>query len=273
MVHLISPRHGFFRTVEVYPKWNARIQVVHATHPRPLPYNPPTDTSLLPPDSRELKVSLPLLNFAKSLQEELGYSGPVSQLNLLSFNNPTSESRESYGNYGKATATAGGRHGGRAKISGEVVQNNDSRKEVQGKWWDSIGIAQFPSLWHWIDMAGDPEYQRVNSEFRLPVSLFRVGSGVIKVGGLMTFLVSLWRCVGMDFVRRCLIPRLSVRRTMILLRWGWRRNGLRIIRTRCEGGSEAVAGSGVEMEPWRSNRVERARNSKRAWNYLFVLKR
>lgn len=152
-------------TLDVYSKWNARIQTVHADFPRVRPFTVPTT---MPPDSRNLKISQLLLDFGTSLSTS--YTGPVSQLNLLSFF-PTPEARGLYAQYGKETATAGGRHGGRAKLGGSVLVDEHGNKAAKdGEGWDTIGIAQFPSIWHWIDMAGDPGYQEVNDRCRLTVS-------------------------------------------------------------------------------------------------------
>lgn len=103
-----------------------------------------------------------MLDYAARV-EATGYKGPVSQINLLCFK-PDPASKESYGNYGKAFATVGGRHGGTAKLVGNVVPppsgQSDSRaaSEPKGKWWHEIAIAQYPTVRHFTDMPSDPAY-------------------------------------------------------------------------------------------------------------------
>lgn len=92
-----------------------------------------------------------MLDYADRV-EKTGYRGPVSQINLLCFKQEP-WAKESYGRYGKGFGTVGARHGGSAKIVGNVVKpakGTDSRDQAdpKGRWWDEIAIAQYPTVRH-----------------------------------------------------------------------------------------------------------------------------
>lgn len=94
-------------------------------------------------------------------------TGAVSMFNLLSFH-PNKKS--SYLEYGKAFASSvGSSHGGNAKIVGGVTHTNgEARAGTDGRGWDEVALAHYPSILHFAEMLGDAEYQGVNRAFRVP---------------------------------------------------------------------------------------------------------
>jgi hypothetical protein len=91
-------------------------------------------------------------------------------LNLLSF---VPGEKEEYLKYGSAFAKSiGSRHGGNAKIVGNVISTSDADKsrekgKEEGEGWDEIAIAHYPSLRHFAAMAGSKDYQDVNKKYRV----------------------------------------------------------------------------------------------------------
>ncbi|KAI9031492.1 hypothetical protein DFJ74DRAFT_702498 [Hyaloraphidium curvatum] len=153
------------RVLDAYPSLNAKLF-------GPPPARKVTKDPVMSPDSSKLSVSKPMLEYADRV-EGTGYRGPVSQINLLCFRK-TEGAKESYGRYGQGFQKVGGSHGGSAKIVGNVVEppkdSPDSRGKAQpqGKWWDEIAIAQYPTVRHFVDMASDPAYREINTAHRLP---------------------------------------------------------------------------------------------------------
>lgn len=106
--------------------------------------------------------------------------GAVSMFNLLAFNPGM---KQEYLKYGTAFAKSiGSRHGGNAKIVGNVTHVNDepitkasgssvsSNGEVGGGTddWDEIALAHYPSILHFRDMLASEDYQEVNKRHRVP---------------------------------------------------------------------------------------------------------
>lgn len=56
-----------------------------------------------------------------------------------------------------------GKRGGDAKIVGNVVSKDGD--------WNEISIVHYPSIKHFCDMLAGEDYQAINDEFRLPVSV------------------------------------------------------------------------------------------------------
>ncbi|KAH7359721.1 hypothetical protein BKA66DRAFT_472282 [Pyrenochaeta sp. MPI-SDFR-AT-0127] len=115
-------------------------------------------------------------------------TGAVSMFNLLSFNPGM---KDEYLKYGKAFAESiGSRHGGNAKIVGNVVAVNGKQKHKQQEEqsaaagiaqlstdgqvraepgeWDEISLAHYPSICHFRDMLTSEAYQAVNKRHRVP---------------------------------------------------------------------------------------------------------
>lgn len=95
-------------------------------------------------------------------------TGAVSMFNLLAFN---PGKKEEYLKYGKAFAeTIGSRHGGNAKIVGNVVKPGSSPSPVDASndGWDEIALAHYPSIQHFRDMLISEDYQEVNHRHRVP---------------------------------------------------------------------------------------------------------
>ncbi|KAH7087482.1 hypothetical protein FB567DRAFT_442987 [Paraphoma chrysanthemicola] len=92
--------------------------------------------------------------------------GAVSMFNLLAFKDGM---KEEYLKYGKAFAErVGSRHGGDAKIVGNVVaQDGQSLGDASGDGWDEIALAHYPSILHFRDMLLSEEYQDVNQRHRV----------------------------------------------------------------------------------------------------------
>ena len=84
--------------------------------------------------------------------------------NLLAFNTGM---KDEYLKYGAAFAKSiGSRHGGNAKIVGNVVSVNG--KEDKGEEdWDEIALAHYPSIQHFRDMLTSDDYQEVNHRHRV----------------------------------------------------------------------------------------------------------
>ncbi|KAG9196192.1 hypothetical protein G6011_01313 [Alternaria panax] len=106
--------------------------------------------------------------------------GAVSMFNLLAF---TPGMKEEYLKYGAAFAKSiGSKHGGNAKIVGNVTHVNGSaitkssnsvvgaNGEVGGgkDEWDEIALAHYPSILHFRDMLASEDYQEVNHRHRVP---------------------------------------------------------------------------------------------------------
>ncbi|OAL51382.1 hypothetical protein IQ07DRAFT_420647 [Pyrenochaeta sp. DS3sAY3a] len=109
--------------------------------------------------------------------------GAVSMFNLLSFN-PGLKSE--YLKYGAAfSSSIGSRHGGNAKIVGNVTHVNgvalpkapeavDSSVSANGEVepaagvWNEIALAHYPSILHFREMLASEDYQSVNKRFRVP---------------------------------------------------------------------------------------------------------
>lgn len=109
--------------------------------------------------------------------------GAVSMFNLLSFNDGM---KSEYLKYGAAFASSiGSRHGGNAKIVGNVTHINGVAKpkedavtsssvsangEVQSGSgdWNEIALAHYPSILHFREMLLSEDYQSVNKRHRVP---------------------------------------------------------------------------------------------------------
>jgi hypothetical protein len=102
--------------------------------------------------------------------------GAVSMFNLLAFNEGM---KEEYLKYGKAFAESiGSRHGGNAKIVGNVVASkspsngkpssgNDGVVDASTDGWDEIALAHYPSIRHFRSMLVSGDYQDVNKRHRV----------------------------------------------------------------------------------------------------------
>ncbi|KAF1851241.1 uncharacterized protein K460DRAFT_273633 [Cucurbitaria berberidis CBS 394.84] len=98
-------------------------------------------------------------------------TGAVSMFNLLAFK-PGMKSE--YLKYGAAFAESiGSRHGGNAKIVGNVTHVNGIAKSKEEEDsvrddWDEIALAHYPSIRHFREMLVSAEYQEVNKRYRVP---------------------------------------------------------------------------------------------------------
>ncbi|KAJ4400306.1 hypothetical protein N0V91_008765 [Didymella pomorum] len=94
--------------------------------------------------------------------------GAVSMFNLLAFNPGM---KAEYLKYGAAFAKSiGSRHGGNAKIVGNVTAVNGKGvkgSEKGGEGWDEIALAHYPSIEHFRDMLSSGDYQEVNHKHRV----------------------------------------------------------------------------------------------------------
>ncbi|KAH7378455.1 hypothetical protein DE146DRAFT_673137 [Phaeosphaeria sp. MPI-PUGE-AT-0046c] len=128
----------------------------------------PTESS----QNLELSSSLEkwIQNFLRSASKES--AGAVSMFNLLAFN-PGMKSE--YLKYGKAFGESiGSRHGGNAKIVGNVVTQASSGasagegvSDAGSDGWDEIALAHYPSIGHFRDMLASEDYQEVNKRHRV----------------------------------------------------------------------------------------------------------
>lgn len=144
--------------------------------------------------AQNLELSAELNAWINSFVQKSGKegTGAVSMFNLLAFK-PGLKSE--YLKYGAAFANSiGARHGGNAKIVGNVTHVNGAavhksaepqrnagvaagvdinrKGEVvdsgSGGDWDEIALAHYPSILHFRDMLMDGEYQEVNKKHRVP---------------------------------------------------------------------------------------------------------
>jgi hypothetical protein len=103
-------------------------------------------------------LSTPLLSSSSqdlSLSPELRRW--VEQLNLLSF---VPGKKSEYLQYGAEFAKSiGSKRGGDAKIVGSVIG--------EGREWDEIALAHYPSISHFADMLAGEDYQEVNRKYRV----------------------------------------------------------------------------------------------------------
>jgi hypothetical protein len=116
--------------------------------------------------SQNLELSKGLEEWIQNFIKEgsRGSQGAVSMFNLLAFN---PDMKSEYLKYGAAFAKSiGSRHGGNAKIVGNVV-SNDSVKDAGADGWDEIALAHYPSIRHFRDMLVSEDYQKVNHKHRL----------------------------------------------------------------------------------------------------------
>lgn len=119
--------------------------------------------------SQNLELSEGLENWIHGLSEK-ERTGAVSMFNLLSFH---PNKRSSYLKYGAAFASSiGSRHGGNAKIVGNVVASPDSKAtstvvDASGDGWDEIALAHYPSILHFRSMLLSTDYQEVNHRHRV----------------------------------------------------------------------------------------------------------
>jgi hypothetical protein len=148
-------------------------------HPDPSSIPKLDDTSTSPSkttaSSQNLELSAGLEAWIEKFASENRpeSNGAVSMFNLLSFN-PGMKSK--YLKYGKAFAeTIGSRHGGNAKIVGNVVASpnsngssvNDDVVDAGQDGWDEIALAHYPSIRHFRDMLVSDDYQEVNHKHRV----------------------------------------------------------------------------------------------------------
>lgn len=116
--------------------------------------------------SQDLELSADLNAWIDSFVQKPGKSGrgAVSMFNLLAFN---AGMKEEYLKYGAAFAKSiGSRHGGNAKIVGNVTAVNGKEGKVDGE-WDEIALAHYPSIEHFRDMLVAEDYQEVNHRHRV----------------------------------------------------------------------------------------------------------
>ncbi|KAF2819198.1 hypothetical protein CC86DRAFT_147784 [Ophiobolus disseminans] len=108
--------------------------------------------------------------------------GAVSMFNLLSF---VPGKKEEYLKYGAAFAESiGSRHGGNAKIVGNVVNTKPSNTsasspisspakhesavvDASADGWHEVALAHYPSIWHFREMLRSEDYQDVNHKYRV----------------------------------------------------------------------------------------------------------
>ena len=123
--------------------------------------------------SQDLELSAELNEWIDAFVAGAGKpgTGAVSMFNLLSFNPGM---KAEYLKYGAAFAKSiGSRHGGNAKIVGNVTCVNGARgekkreKKQEDAEWDEIALAHYPSIEHFRDMLASEDYQEVNHKHRV----------------------------------------------------------------------------------------------------------
>jgi hypothetical protein len=116
--------------------------------------------------SQNLELSEGLEAWVQDFIKEGGRAsqGAVSMFNLLAFK---PDMKPEYLKYGAAFAKSiGSRHGGNAKIVGNVVTNASSN-DAGSDGWDEVALAHYPSIRHFRDMLVSEDYQEVNHKHRV----------------------------------------------------------------------------------------------------------
>ncbi|KAJ4991752.1 hypothetical protein SVAN01_02867 [Stagonosporopsis vannaccii] len=116
--------------------------------------------------SQDLELSADLNAWIDDFVQHSGKTGKgaVSMFNLLAFRPGM---KQDYLKYGAAFAESiGSRHGGNAKIVGNVTGVNGSTDKADGD-WDEIALAHYPSIEHFRDMLSSEDYQAVNHRHRV----------------------------------------------------------------------------------------------------------
>jgi hypothetical protein len=116
--------------------------------------------------SQNLELSEGLEEWIQNFTKEgsRASQGAVSMFNLLAFN---LDMKSEYLKYGAAFAKSiGSRHGGNAKIVGNVVANS-SANDAGAYGWDEVALAHYPSIRHFRDMLVSEDYQEVNHKHRV----------------------------------------------------------------------------------------------------------
>ncbi|KAG9199357.1 hypothetical protein G6514_008613 [Epicoccum nigrum] len=132
------------------------------------PLSPPSSQKQTTQSSQNLELSAHLNawidSFVNNSSSGKAGKGAVSMFNLLAFHPGM---KDEYLKYGAAFAKSiGSRHGGNAKIVGNVTGVNGERERVEGD-WDEIALAHYPSIAHFRDMLASEDYQEVNYKHRV----------------------------------------------------------------------------------------------------------
>lgn len=129
-----------------------------------MPKLSPSDAKETTNSSQNLELSAGLESWIQGLNSKES-SGAVSMFNLLAFNPGM---KEEYLKYGAAFAkTIGSRHGGNAKIVGNVIKMEGST-DASADGWAEIALAHYPSILHFREMLLSEDYQKVNHAHRVP---------------------------------------------------------------------------------------------------------
>jgi hypothetical protein len=129
-------------------------------NPQPGSVKPPdTSNALEGKGTQTLELSPELRTWISNLPTK-PRTHAISMLNLLAFNPGRKEQYLKYG--AEFAARIGSRHGGEAKIVGNVVSGQGKEEG-----WNEIALAHYPSLKHFEAMLGSKDYQDVNHEYRL----------------------------------------------------------------------------------------------------------
>ncbi|KAF1351642.1 hypothetical protein EJ07DRAFT_183529 [Lizonia empirigonia] len=138
-------------------------------HPDPAsvpPLSSSSETKKTTQSSQDLELSADLNSWINAFVSSSGRAGhgAVSMFNLLAFKPGM---KDEYLKYGAAFAKRiGSRHGGNAKIVGNVTGVNGGNKKQEGD-WDEIALAHYPSIDHFRDMLTSEDYQEVNHKHRV----------------------------------------------------------------------------------------------------------
>ena len=155
------------RLVNNFTTTNAKL--LHPDAASIPPLSDPKATKKTTQSSQDLELSTELNDWIDQFVAHGGRpgKGAVSMFNLLAFN-PGLKSE--YLKYGAAFAKSiGSRHGGNAKIVGNVTSVNGKEKEEEEEegGWDEIALAHYPSIRHFRDMLTSADYQEVNRRHRV----------------------------------------------------------------------------------------------------------
>ncbi len=111
--------------------------------------------------AQNLELTDELLSWSRRWDPD-NAKGAVSMLNLLKFK--PGGGHDGYMNYARAFAESiGKRRGGEAKVVGKVTG-----EMVGADVWEEVALAHYPSISHFVDMAGSEDYQELNLKHRVP---------------------------------------------------------------------------------------------------------
>lgn len=111
----------------------------------------------------ELKMTTAMQKWISALGQQEDGKGQVSMFNLMAFED--SSHRMGYMRYvDEFVKGTGTRWGGKGKVAGNVVSCSSTAEGVHE--WDTMVIAQYPSIYHFAEMLVSEDYQEIDRKYR-----------------------------------------------------------------------------------------------------------